>query len=147
MKVVLKQDVKGTGKAGDIVKVSDGYAQNFLIKRGLAAEATEGEIKNLEIKKDADKFHYDEKVKETKELALKLDGKEIVLHVKGGDNGRIFGSVTSKEIADAIKQEYKIEIDKRKIMLDGNIKAFGRYSVLVKFMAGITAKVIVVVDK
>lgn len=147
MKVILKQDVKGSGKAGDIIKVSDGYARNFLLKRGLAVEATEGELKELKIKKDADKYHYEEKKKEVKALADKIDGKTVIIHVKAGDQGRIFGSVTSKEIAVKIKEDFNIDIDKRKVILDEHIKNYGRYNIEVKFMTDITAKITVSVQE
>lgn len=145
MKVILKENVKGSGKQGDIVNVSDGYAKNFLLKKGLAVEATEAEIKKLKTKKEADEFHDAEKVKEYKGIAAQIDGKEIFIHAKAGDNGKIFGSVTAKEIAEIIKKDYNIDVDKRKILLDGNIKAYGRYNITVKFIAGVTAKIIVVI--
>ena len=147
MKVILKQDVKGSGKAGDIIKVSDGYARNFLLKKGLAVEATEGELKELKIKKDADQYHYEEKKKEVKALADKIDGKTLIIHVKAGEQGRIFGSVTSKEIASKIKEDFNIEIDKRKIMLNEHIKNYGRYNIEVKFMTDIIAKITVLVQE
>lgn len=147
MKVILKQDVKGSGKAGDIIKVSDGYARNFLLKRGLAVEATEGELKELKIKKDADQYHCEEKKKEVKALADKIDGKTVIIHVKAGDQGRIFGSVTSKEIVSKIKEDFNIDIDKRKVILDEHIKNYGRYNIEVKFMTDITAKITVSVQE
>lgn len=147
MKVILKQDVKGSGKAGDIIKVSDGYARNFLLKKGLAVEATERELKELKIKKDADQYHYEEKKKEVKALADKIDGKTLIIHVKAGEQGRIFGSVTSKEIASKIKEDFNIEIDKRKIMLNEHIKNYGRYNIEVKFMTDIIAKITVLVQE
>ena len=145
MKVILKQDVKGSGKAGDIINVSNGYAQNFLLKKGLAVIATEGQLKNLYIKQDADKYHDKERKKEIKDLALKIDGKTIYINVKAGDNGKIFGSVTSKEIANKIKEEFDLAIDKRKIIIDEHIKVCGNYIANVKFASDIIAKVFVVV--
>lgn len=147
MKVILKQDVKGSGKAGDVVNVSDGYAKNFLLKKNLAIEATESELKNLSIKKDSDKYHLEEKKKEIKKIASKIDGKTIYISVKSGSNGRIFGSVTSKEIATQIKQEFGLEIDKRKILLTEHIKNYGSYFVNVKFMPDIVAKINIVVKE
>ncbi|MBP0979548.1 MAG: 50S ribosomal protein L9 [Oscillospiraceae bacterium] len=147
MKVILKQDVKGSGKSGDIVNVSDGYAKNFLLKKNLAVEATESELKNLLIKKDADKYHQEEKKKEIQALASKIDGKTICINIKAGTNGKIFGSVTSKEIAAKIKEELGIEVDKRKILLAEHIKNYGSYFVNIKFMTDITAKVNIVVKE
>ena len=147
MKVILKQDVQGSGKAGDVVKVSDGYAKNFLLKKGLAVEATQAHLKNLAIKKDSDQFHFEEKKKEIKKLASKIDKQTIELHIKAGNNGRIFGSVTSKEIAQQIKQTFNVDVDKRKIILNEHIKSYGNYSVDIKFMTDIVAKVNIVVKE
>lgn len=147
MKVILKQDVKGSGKTGDIVNISDGYAKNFLIKKGLAVEATEGELKNLSIKKDATKYHDEMKKKETQVLASKLDGEKVHIHVKSGENSRLFGSVTSKEIATKIKEDFGLDIDKRKILLSEHIKSYGAYQVEIKFMTEISAKITVIVEE
>ena len=102
MKVILKQDVKGSGKKGDLIEVSDGYARNFLLKKGLAEEASSVNVNSLRIKKEAEAFHQAEKVKATKELATMLNGKTVEVAVKCGENGKVFGSVTSKEIADKL---------------------------------------------
>lgn len=147
MKVILKQDVKGSGKVGAVINVSDGYAKNFLLKKGLAVEATEGELKALTIKKEADQYHYEMKKKDAQALALKIDGKTIHMHIKSGENGRLFGSVTSKEIAAKIKEEYDVDIDKKKISLVEHIKTCGIYRIDVKFMPGVVAKMVVVVEE
>lgn len=147
MKVILRQDVKGSGKAGDIINVSDGFAKNFLLKKNLAVVATDSELKNLLIKKDADKYHLEEKKKETRDIASKIDGKTIYIKAKSGGGGKIFGAVTSKEIASKIKEDFGVEIDKRKILLSENIKNYGSYSLNIKFMTDIIAKVNLVVKE
>ena len=117
MKVILLKDVKGSGKAGDIVKVSDGYARNMLIPKGLAKEATQGNIKTLEKQKEkmAEKFAADKKAAE--ELAEKMETLTVDIVTKGGEGGRLFGSVTSKDIADALKEQHGIEVDKKRSYL------------------------------
>ncbi len=147
MKVILKQDVKGSGKAGDVINVSDGYAKNFLLKKGLAVLATEGQLKELDIKQQSDKFHQEEKIKDTKILAAKINGKKIEIKAKAGEDNRIFGSVTSKEIANKLNQDFQIDVDKRKILLEQPIKSFGNYNVVIKFMTGITANITVIVKE
>ena len=102
MKVIFLKDVKGSGKKGEIAEVSDGYARNFLIKKGLAEEATAVKINSLNIKKGAEDFHRQEEIKALKEEAKKLNGTQITLKIKCGENGKVFGSVTAKEIADEL---------------------------------------------
>ena len=147
MKVVLLQDIKGTGKKGELVSVSDGYARNFLFPRKLAKEANAqamNELKNAE----AAKAHKIEVEKaNAKDAADKLEGKSIKLYAKGGQGGRLFGSVTAKEIAEEIKKVYHIDIDKRKIEIDGDIKAFGTYECQIKLYTGISAKIYAVVSE
>lgn len=140
MKVILKQDVKGSGKKGDLIEVSDGYARNFLLKKGLAEEASSVNVNSLRIKKEAEAFHQAEKVKATKELATMLNGKTVEVAVKCGENGKVFGSVTSKEIADKLGS-MGYEVDKKKIVLGGTIKQTGEYPVEIKFMPEISAKI------
>lgn len=142
MKVVLIKDVKGSGKAGEIIEAKDGFARNFLIKNGLAKEADAQAMSEHKGKKDAEAFHRAEQLKANKELREKLDGKEVVITVKLGDNGKFFGSVTSKEIADKLSEQ-GYDIDKKKIVLSSNIKALGNYSVSIRISAEETAKIIV----
>ena len=145
MKVILLADVKGTGKKGDIKEVSDGYARNMLIKKGLAKEATAVEVNSLKIKNQAEEFHRQEEIKRLTEMAKQLSGSVISCKVKAGEKGRIFGSVTSQEIANALcEQGYQVE--KRMIVLSDPIKSVGVYKIDVKLMAGITAKVSVKVE-
>lgn len=147
MKVILKQDVKGSGKVGDIINVSDGYALNFLLKRNLAVVASDANLKQLSIKNNSDKFHDQQKKENVKKLASKIDGKTIYISAKAGNKDRIFGSVTSKEIAEQIYQLFNLQIDKRKILLNEHIKTFGTFNVNIKFATDIFAKITVVVKE
>lgn len=145
MKVILLKDVKGTGKSGEIKEVSDGYAKNMLIKKGLAKEATAVEINSLNIAKEAEQFHRAEEIKAIKEECQRVNGKEIICKIKSGENGKIFGSVTSKEIADTlISQGYNV--DKKKIVLPSPIKNIGTYEIEIKFMPEVSAKIKLVVQ-
>ena len=144
MKVVLLKDVKGTGKAGEIKEVADGYARNFLIKKGLAEEATSVRVNSLNIKMDAQAFHKQEEIKALKELAKKLNGTSVEIKIKVGDNGKIFGSVTSKEIAEKLLEK-GFEIDKKKILLKDPIKSLGSSVVEVKLLPDAIAKITVIV--
>jgi len=136
----LKQDIKGVGKKGDVINASDGYARNYLLPRGLAIEANEGNLSMLKEKKDAEKFRKDNELKDARELAKKLSGLKVDLSVKAGENGKLFGSITSKDIAEAIKEQKGIDIDKRKIALNEAIKVTGVYDIEVKVYPGVTAK-------
>ena len=148
MKVILLQDVKGTGKKGDVVEVSDGYARNMLFKRKLAKEATSVEINSLENKKRAEEFHRAEELKRLTALAKEISGKEIVCLVKtgGGEDNKIFGSVTNETIAAAlIKAGY--EVDKKKIDVPAPIKKLGVYDIPIKLVAGVPCKIKLKVEK
>ena len=144
MKVVLIKDVKGSGKAGDIIEAKDGFAQNFLIKRGLAKPADAQALSENKGQKDAKAFHRAEELKANKELREKIDGAEVTIKVKTGENGKFFGSVTNKEIADRLF-ELGYDIDKKKIILQTNIKSTGRFSVTVKISPEESAKITVIV--
>lgn len=140
MKVVLLKDVKGSGKAGDIIEAKDGFAQNFLIKKGLAKVADSSALNENKAQKQAQEFHRQETLKANKELREKLDGTEVSIAVKCGANGKFFGSVTNKEIADKL-YELGFDIDKKKIVLSSNIKAYGKYAVSIKISPEETAKI------
>ncbi len=140
MKVILIKDVKGSGKAGDIIEAKDGYAQNFLIKRGLAKPADTQALTENRLQKEAQAFHRSEQLKANKELREKLDGKEVTIQVKSGASGKFFGSVTNKEIADKLA-EMGFDIDKKKIIISGNIKTAGSYPVTIKISPEETAKI------
>lgn len=146
MKVILKQDVKGLGKKGELVNTSDGYARNFLFPRKLAAEANAQEMSELKNKQQAEKYRIDTETAAAKAAAAKISGKTIKITAKAGANGKLFGSVTSKEIAEKVKQEFGIEADKRKIIVD-DIKQFGTYEFEVKLYTGISAKLFVMVGE
>ena len=140
MKVVLLKDVKGSGKAGDIIEAKDGFAQNFLIKRGLAKPADAQAVNENKAQKQAQEFHRQEQLKANRELREKLNGAEVTIQVKGGASGKFFGSVTNKEIAEKLA-ELGFEIDKKKIVLQSNIKTAGTYPVTVKISPEETAKI------
>ena len=142
MKVILKADVKNLGKKGELVNTSDGYARNFLFPKGLAVEANATAMNDFNNKESAKKFHKAEEIKAAKEDAAKLDGKTVKVTAKAGANGKLFGSVTAKDVSAAIKEEMGENIDKRKISMQ-DIKAFGTTQIEVKVYQGITAKVFV----
>ena len=141
MKVILLADVKGTGKKGEMHDVSDGYARNFLFPKKLAQPATSQSIGEMKARQESNKFHMDQEMAQAKELAEQLDKTDVVIHVKAGSTGRLFGAVTTKEIADAICEKTKIEIDKKKIAIDGDIKVYGDYEATIKLHSGVSAKI------
>jgi len=146
MKVILKADVKGQGKKGQLVTVSDGYARNFLFPRDLATPADAQAMNDLKNKEDAARFHAEMEKKEAQAAANALNGKSVKVVAKAGQNGRLFGSVTTKEVAEALKAQYKIEVDRRKISMS-DIKAHGTYEGEIKLLAGISAKISIVVSE
>lgn len=141
MKVILLQDVKGTGKKGDIKEVADGYARNFLIKKGVAIEATTKNINELQGQQSSAQYKVDLEIQHAKEIAELINGKRVTVKAKAGKNGKLFGSVTAGHIADAIEQQFGAKIEKKKISLKLEIKAFGSYEVDVKLYKGISTKV------
>ena len=142
MKVILLKDVKGLGKAREIKEVSDGYARNFLFKQKLAEEATAVKVNSLNIKLNAEDYHRQEEIKALKAQAQSINGKSVEVKIKCGENGKIFGSITSKEIADAI-EHLGVKVDKKKILLKEPIKNLGTFNVEVKFLSDVSAKIIV----
>lgn len=138
MEVLLKSDVKGLGKKGEKVSVSEGYARNFLFPRGLAAEMNAQLISELKNKESSEQFRADEELKAAKAYAEKINGKTLTIKAKGGANGKLFGSVTAKEIAQLVTTTFSIKVDKRKITVD-DIKAFGTYSTQVRLHPKVTA--------
>ena len=142
MKVILKADVKSLGKKGDLVNTSDGYARNFLFPKGLAIEAIAQAMNEFNNKETAKKFHKAEEIKAANELKDRIEGKTFKVAAKAGANGKLFGSVTAKDVSAAIKEEMGENIDKRKISMQ-DIKAFGTTQIEVKVYQGITAKVFV----
>lgn len=142
MKVILKADVKSLGKKGDLVNTSDGYARNFLFPKGLAIEANAQAMNEFNNKETAKKFHKAEEIKAANELKNRIEGKTFKVSAKAGANGKLFGSVTAKDVSAAIKEEMGENIDKRKISMQ-DIKAFGTTQIELKVYQGITAKVFV----
>lgn len=142
MKVVLLADVKGLGKKGELCNASDGYARNFLFPKKLAIEADNSALNELKNREEAAAHHKQEEIKAAKELAAKLEGKTVTVKAKAGSNGRLFGSVTSKEIAAQIKDTLGVEIDRKKMSV-ADIKNFGEYTAEIKLYQGIVAKLTV----
>ena len=143
MKVILKADVKGTGKKGDIVEVSDGYGKNFLVKKGLAEIATASGINEVTQKKAAAEFHKAEEVKAMKELAAKLNGQNVSVKIKVGENGKMFGRVTTQNVASALSEK-GFDIDKKKIKMEP-VKTLGTFPAEIRLMENVTAKISFVV--
>lgn len=146
MKVILKADVKSLGKKGDLVNASDGYARNFLFPKGLAIEANAEAMNDFNNKEQAKKFHKAEEIKAANALKDVIDGKTFKLTAKAGANGKLFGSVTAKDVAAKIKSELNVDIDKRKISMT-DIKAFGTVKAEVKVYQGIVATISVQVTE
>ena len=146
MEVILKQDVKGTGKAGQIIKVSDGYARNKLIPGGLAVEATPANKKAFEREQAKAKEKYEAEKAAALDLSQQLADKIIEVKTKVGENGRLFGAITSKEIASAITEQTGVEVDKRKIVLDKPIKETGVETIEIKLFQDVKAKVVVKIE-
>jgi large subunit ribosomal protein L9 len=141
MKVILTADVKSQGKKGDVINVSDGYANNFLIKKGLAVAANNENMNILKQKNASEEHKKQVELDNAKELKEKLEGKEVILKTKAGEGGKLFGSVTSMDIADAVKNNLKIEVDKRKVLLKENIKTAGIYEVEIKLHKDVATKI------
>ena len=138
MKVILTQDVKAQGKKGDLINVSDGYANNFLLKKGLAKPATKQAINELEGKKGAEQYRRNQEELKAKNIADRMKEITVKLTAKAGKEGKLFGSVTSKDVASALKEQYNIEVDKRKIDLPDGIKSCGTRDVNVSLYQGVT---------
>lgn len=145
MKVILLQDIKGTGKKGEIVDVSAGFAQNFLLKTGKAKIADNSAINENQQQKQAKEFHYNQDKQKAEQLAEKLKNVVLTFAVKGGENGKIFGSLTSAEIAEQLKKD-GYEVSKKQIVLNNPIKFAGKYTLDIKLFVGVTAKLTIVVE-
>jgi len=143
VKVILKQDVKGLGREGDTVKVADGYARNFLIPRGLAIEASSRNLRILQAEKAAMERKADKELALARKLAQEFASGGITIRRKSGEGGRLFGSVTARDIADAIKEVLGVEVDRRKIELSEPIKAVGSYTVPVRLHPQVPARVMI----
>jgi large subunit ribosomal protein L9 len=147
MKVILKEDVKGLGSKESLVNVSDGYARNYLIPRGLAVEATSVNMNVMKTKKEAEKSKKDRELAQAKELAEKLKNVEVVIKAKAGENGKLFGSITGKDISDYLKKNHKFDIDKKRIALSDSIKGLGTYEAEVKLYSGVSTKMTVKIEQ
>lgn len=147
MKVILLQDVKGTGKKGEVVNVSDGYARNFLFPRNLAQEATAQNLNELKKRQKAEQAKKQQEIEEAKKLVEKLKSITVVIKAKSGENGKLFGSVTNKEIAEELEKQHKIKLDRKKIVLPEPIKQTGEVELEVKVYAEISGKLKVKVEQ
>lgn len=147
MKVILLQDVKSQGKKGDVINVSDGYARNFLLTKGLGVEATQQNLNDIKLKKANDEKIAAEELAAAKKLSDELKEVEVTVKIKAGADGKTFGSVSSKEIAEVVKQQNGLELDKKKIVVKDPIKALGNYKIPVKLHPEVTGEFTLIVDK
>ena len=147
MEVILLQDVKSLGKKGEIVKVNDGYARNFILPKKLGVEKTDKALHELKLQKAAEEKRQQEMLEEAQALAKNIEAGSITLKMKAGEGGRTFGSVSTKEIAVAMKEQLKLEIDKKKMQLADPIKNFGTYHVPIRLHPKVTAEITVKVEQ
>jgi len=143
MKVILLQDIQGTGKKDQIIETSDGYARNYLLPRKLAKEATSEALNSLEKARSADRHREEVRKQQAEQQAREMKGKVVQLEVKGGENGKLYGSITNEQIAAALKAQYGIDVDKRKLEQDEPIKTAGQSFVTLKLYSGISTRMIV----
>lgn len=147
MKVIFLQDVKGSGKKGEVKTVADGYARNMLLPKGYAVEATAKNMNLLEGQKASAQHKMDLEIAAAKEAAAKVKGKKVKISAKVGSNGKLFGSVTAGNVADALNEQFGVKVDKKKIALSTDIKNFGSYTAVIKFYNGITETIDIDVDE
>lgn len=147
MKVILNQDIKGHGKKGQLVEVSDGYARNYLLPKKLAQEATSTNINIMNGKNESEAHRQQVALEEAQAQKAKMESIEVVLTAKAGENGKLFGSITSKDVAEALKMQHHIKLDKKKFVMPDGIKAIGTTTVDVKIHTGVTGKLKVVVKE
>ncbi|MCC8139533.1 MAG: 50S ribosomal protein L9 [Lachnospiraceae bacterium] len=145
MKVILLQDVKSLGKKGDLVEVSDGYARNYILAKKLGVQATSKNMNDLKLQKAHEDRLAEQRLEEAKQLAQKIEGIETILTIKVGEGGKLFGSVSSKEIAQAVREQHGLELDKKKLVLPNPIKSVGTTDVPVKLHPQVTAQLKVTV--
>ena len=146
MRVILKAEIRGLGRTGDIKDVADGYARNFLLPKGLAIEATGGELKRLGQERQSEKTKKDRAHQDAEELAARLGEITLVFKLKAGDQGKTFGSVTAKEVAEALTKEAKAEIDKTKVVLHEPLRSLGVHKVEVRLLSDVRANVTVAIE-
>jgi large subunit ribosomal protein L9 len=147
MKVILKQDIKGLGKKESMVEVSDGYARNYLLPRGLAVEANVSNINVMNTKKQAEKMKKDKELANARELAAKIKKITVVIKAKAGENGKLFGSITSKDIADKLKSDFGVDLDKRKLVMPEPLKGLGTYEIEAKLYPEVSSKLTVKIEQ
>lgn len=140
MKVILTQDIKGVGKKDEVINANDGYARNFLLPRKLAVEANTANMSQLKGRQDSANFKKEQEKEEASAIKEKLSKIMLKINVKAGENGKIFGSITAKEIATELQKQYKIEVDKKKILLKEPIKEIGTFTIDIKLYEGIIGK-------
>lgn len=140
MKVILLQDIKNVGRKDQVIEANDGYARNYLFPKKLALEATKDNMAKLQAKKTSEENKKKAEIEANKQLASKIEKVELQIKVRAGENGKIFGGITSKEIAEELKKQYKFEVDKKRIVLKETIKNLGRFSAEIKFGDGVNAK-------
>lgn len=143
MKVILVKDVKGSGKAGDTLNVAEGYARNFLLKNGLAVEASAKNLNELAGKKASEQHKLDVEKAENEKIAAALEGKDVTITAKAGQGGKLFGAVKTSAVAEAIAKQHSVKIDKKKIVMNSEIKSFGDFEATIKMSQGVSCKLIV----
>ena len=147
MKIILLQDEKKLGKKGDVIEASEGYARNYILPKKIGVEATPKNMNDLKLQKANEEKKAKELLEQAQAMAKDLETKQIVVKIKAGEGGKVFGSVSTKEIAAAVKEQYGIEIDKKKIQLAENLKNFGTYEVTLKLHPAVAAKLSVKVTE
>ncbi len=147
MKIILLQDEKKLGKKGDVIEASEGYARNYILPKKIGVEATPKNMNDLKLQKANEEKKAKELLEQAQAMAKDLETKQIVVKIKAGEGGKVFGSVSTKEIAAAVKEQYGIEIDKKKIQLAENLKNFGTYEVVLKLHPAVAAKLSVKVTE
>lgn len=147
MKIILLQDEKKLGKKGDIIEANDGYARNYILPKKIGVEATAKNMNDLKLHKANEEKNAKEQLEAAKAFAAELETKQVVVKIKAGEGGKAFGSVSSKEIAAAFKEQHNLEVDKKKIVLSENLKNFGVYEVTVKLHPQVTGKFTVKVEE
>lgn len=143
MKVILVKDVKGSGKAGDTLNVAEGYARNFLLKNGLAVEASAKNLNELAGKKASEQHKLDVEKAENEKIAAALEGKDVTITAKAGQGGKLFGAVKTSAVAEAIAKQHSVKIDKKKIVMNSEIKSFGDFEATIKMSQGVSCKLTV----
>lgn len=146
MKVILTKDVNKIGRKGELLEVSDGYGRNYLIARGFAEEATEGKLRELAEKKKTQKVKEDKKLTSAQETKKKIGGKTVTIKVNAGEGGKLFGSVTTAQIAEAVATQYGTAVDKKDVKLEEAVKQAGNYPVKIKLHAGVEAELTLKVE-